>query len=157
MEMYVWDQVNLVFYNIIPFLIMIGFNLMLIINLKRKLSIKSESLKSRSKKFNLTVSLIIISFLFLVMTAPGTIMFGYFYDGLFARLDKSIAYLVDDISFLNHASLFFISFVSIRKFRKIVIQIIIRRKFHLKDSSFSASSSKDSKSKINCVIARFRN
>lgn len=121
LEIAVWDQVNLVFYNIIPFLVMITFNSLLIVNIKKKLS---TNFSSSSKKPNLTISLVIISFLFVIMTTPGTIMFAYFYDNLFSKLDQSYVYLIDDISFFNHSLLFFISFASIKKFRATIIKTI---------------------------------
>lgn len=139
-EIAFWDQVNLVFYNIIPFLVMITFNSLLILNLKRK---KVNSANSSSKKLNITVSLVIISFLFLIMTTPGTIMFAFFYDQLFSYMNPSMVYLIDDVSFLNHSLLFVISFVSIRKFRRTIMGTIF--KWYVdeapKSSSFSGVNS----------------
>lgn len=121
----IWDHVNLVFYNLIPFLIMITFNTLLIFNIKKKLLTNSSSSSSSSKRRpGLTISLITVSFLFLIMTTPGTIVFAYFYN-VISGLDVSIIYLIDDISFLNHALIFFISFVSIKKFRTTITQVLI--------------------------------
>lgn len=121
-----WDQVNLVFYNIIPFMVMITFNSLLIINLKNKFR-KSKDNNSSHIRPSLTLSLIILSFIFVIMTTPGTIMFAYFYNAIFADLDQSLVFLVDDISFMNHAILFFISFISIRKFRKTIIRLCFKQ------------------------------
>lgn len=126
-----WDRVNLVFYNVIPFVIMLAFNSLLIINLKRKFSSqKKSSLRNQSskKRKSLTMSLIILSFLFLIMTTPGTLMFAYLYDTVLSHLDVSVLYLIDDVSFLNHAILFFISFVSYKKFRNTIIHMVCRPK-----------------------------
>lgn len=79
-----------------------------------------SSSSSRARP-SLTISLIILSFLFLIMTTPGTIMFAYFYNAFLSNLDESIVFLIDDISFVNHTMLFFISFVSNRKFRRTVL------------------------------------
>lgn len=128
--MSVWDQVNLVFYNIIPFLVMITFNMLLIVNLKKKLSKKNnhgQSVTTSPKRPSLTISLIILSFLFLVMTTPGTILFAYFYNGFLSNLDESLVFLIDDISFMNHAMLFFISFISNRKFRRTIMSVFFSR------------------------------
>ena len=81
----------------------------------------------------------------MIMTTPGTILFAYFYDDIFADLDQAIVFLVDDISFMNHAMLFFISFISIRKFRKTILSLICfaRRSSDLKkETTFSLSSRK---------------
>lgn len=113
----------MVFYNIIPFVVMITFNCLLIWNLRKKLSSHKDKKKntspssSSSKRPNLTVTLIILSFLSLIMTTPGTIMFVFFYDGFLINLDASMVFLIDDIMFLNHALLFFVSFTTNRKFR----------------------------------------
>lgn len=124
-EISIWDQVNMVFYNIIPFLIMVTFNSLLIINLRKKFSKRTEHgpNSSSSKRPGLTVSLIILSFLFLIMTTPGTIMFAYFYNAFLSNLDESMVFLIDDISFLNHSMLFVISFISNKKFRKTILAL----------------------------------
>ena len=144
--MSVWDQVNLVFYNVIPFLVMITFNTLLIINLKKKLSQRKnnksngpKSSSSASKRPGLTVSLVVLSFLFLIMTTPGTIMFAYFYDGFLSNLDTPIVFLIDDISFLNHAMLFFISFASNKKFRSTIIGILCRGRENSKTTNLNSS------------------
>lgn len=121
----VWDQVNLVFYNIIPFVIMMTFNSLLIVNIRKKIStFNSKSTSSSSiKRPNLTVSLIVLTCMFLVMTTPATVMFAFFYSQMIATIGKSWLYFIDDISFLNHGMLFTICFVSNKKFRRTVLQL----------------------------------
>ena len=101
---------------------MFSFNMLLIVNLKQKLAKSSNRQIFFNKRPNLTVSLVILSFLFLIMTTPGTILFGFFFDHL-SNLDQSLIFLIDDISFLNHAMLFLISFLSNKKFRKVIFQM----------------------------------
>lgn len=114
----------MIFYIIIPFLIMITFNTLLIVNLKHKLSkFPNNGQILVKRRPNLTVSLIILSFLFLVMTIPGTMLFGFFFEDILSNLNQTFIFLIDDITFLNHAMIFFISFLSNKKFRKAIIQI----------------------------------
>jgi len=136
-----WDQVNLVFYNIIPFLIMITFNSLLIINLRKKISnFNYHGSNSKAKRPNLTFSLILVSFFLMAITIPSTILFAYFYDQLLADLNISLIYLIDDISFLNNSMLFFICFLSNKKFRTTVIQLCCCKLE--KSSKFTGASAK---------------
>ena len=112
-----WDQVNMIFYIVIPFLVMTIFNFLLIINIRNS----RESSKSAAKKRNLTLTLFLLCFLFIAMTAPGTLLYGYFYDSVLASLSLSTAFLIDDVSYLNHSMLFFTCFISNKKFRRTVI------------------------------------
>lgn len=120
-----WNKINMVFYNIIPFGIMIIFNTLLIVNLRRMTKKRPEEYKSGPKKRsprrqNLTISLLILTFIFLIMTLPSSLFFGFFYYGKVKNMDRSVAFLIDDISFLNNSMLFFISFVSNRNFRNAI-------------------------------------
>lgn len=130
---------------------MITFNLLLIVNLRKKFNKKKDyssksskiaSSSSSNKTLGLTISLITVSFLFMIMTTPGTILFAYFYGPLFSKLDRAIVYLIDDISYLNHSMLFFISFVSNKKFRKTIIRFCLRPKEELKQISMITFSNK---------------
>lgn len=117
-----WDQVNIVFYIAIPFLVMFTFNSLLILNIKRRLN-NQESNKSAAKRRNLTISLLVLCFLFIVMTAPATILFAYFYQPMIDSIGLASLYMIDDISFLNNSMLFFVCFISNRKFRKTVFKL----------------------------------
>lgn len=119
-----WDKVNIVFYNVIPFLIMITFNSLLIMNIKRSNVNHSQNPKLAAKKRNLTISLLSLCFLFLIMTVPSTIVFAFFYDFIFSYLGLKYVYMFDDISFLNNCILFFVCFSSNRKFRKTVFRLV---------------------------------
>lgn len=118
------ETVHMVFYNVIPFLVMITFNILLVVNIKSsKIKPKLSTIKTASKKNNLTILLLLQSFLFLVMTMPGTILFAYFYNSVFANLGTQYVYMIDDISFLNNTTLFFVCFVSNKRFRDAIIQL----------------------------------
>lgn len=132
-----WDQIDLVFYNGIPFLIMVTFNSLLIINLRKKMCKPIDPRGGQTpskyenhmheifmrKRRSLTVWFICLSFLFVAMTTPGTVVFSFFYSEISVNLDQPLVFLLDDISFAYHALLFPISFFSNKKFRKAVISV----------------------------------
>lgn len=123
-----WDYVNMALYNFLPYILMSIFNYLLI----RKTMSTSRSFRSSNdqqqikmnrKKMRLTISLVIITNAFIVMTLPGMIAYGFFFNLLYSSsLGMIIGFLADGLLFLNHASLFFICFLSNVKFRQIVIQ-----------------------------------
>lgn len=132
-----WDRVNLFIYNIIPFLIMITFNCLLVKNIysakksseKYKTNSNTNSPRSLSKTNRLTISLLFLTFLFLVMTMPATILFAYFYDFIAANFSPTLMVLLDDISFLNHSTLFFVCLISNAKFRRVLWALVMNKCF----------------------------
>lgn len=119
---------------------MMTFNILLIINLyivKSHISNYKENSKSAAKRRNLTFSLLLLTFLFLAMTVPGTILFAFFYDNVLSSLDLSSIYMIDDISFLNNSMIFFVCLISNRKFRNTVFQMC-RCNFDFKKSNSSS-------------------
>lgn len=124
----VWDQIHLFLYNFIPGAIMLLFNLLLIYTTlipskkdkHKKLS--ASDIKAAKKKRNLTLSLLVVTFAFIVLTFPSTIGYGYFSDYLFSTdFGPLLLYCLDYLSFFNHVSIFFFTFMTHRKFRKIVV------------------------------------
>lgn len=135
----------MVFYNVIPFIIMMTFNCLLIVNI-RKSGCSQQHAKAIAKKRNLTISLLSVCVLFIVMTVPGTILFAYFYDSVLSTLGLQYIYIIDDISFLNHSILFFICFISNKKFRSTMIDLFycrIRQQGNrlIRGSTFNSSES----------------
>ena len=135
----------MVFYNVIPFIIMMTFNCLLIVNI-RKSGCSQQHAKAIAKKRNLTISLLSVCVLFIVMTVPGTILFGYFYDSVLSTLGLQYIYMIDDISFLNHSILFLICFISNKKFRSTMIDLFycrIRQQGNhlIRGSTFNSSES----------------
>jgi hypothetical protein len=122
-----WDSVNMIVYSFVPFSIMAVFNVLLIKNtLSTSKTIKKNkqdksTLNALKKKRRLTISLIVITCAFVVMTMPSTIMFGFFIRIIYYEIGKEILYLVDSIAFLNHSSIFFTCFLTNVKFRSIVL------------------------------------
>ncbi|CAF1022932.1 unnamed protein product [Brachionus calyciflorus] len=122
------DKVNLVVYNLIPLSVMIIFNTLLIVTIFRdkkssKYLSNEKALKSSRKKRNLTISILSITFAFMVMTTPSTIFFGFFHNE-FNRFKngRMILRILDSISFLFHSSLFFNGFITNTKFRKFCME-----------------------------------
>jgi hypothetical protein len=123
-----WDQVNMIFYNVIPFIVMMTFNCLLAFNIRKSCNSHQQDAKALAKKRNLTISLLSVGILFLVMTVPGTLMFAYFYDAALASYGLQFIYIIDDITFLNHSILFFVCFITNKKFRNTIIEFCCRRR-----------------------------
>ena len=72
-----WDYVNLAFYNFLPFILMVTLNSGVIyhlINLRRTSTLQNSRIQHRA----ISITLVITTFLFLMMTVPSTIGFGFF-------------------------------------------------------------------------------
>lgn len=123
-----WENIHLAIYNLIPFCIMTIFNGLLIRNVllvnlthsKDNSNNSSQNAKSMRKKQTLTIALIFVTILFLVMTLPSSIIFGFFFDFFDQHLGQSFLLMVDHLSFTNNASLFFISMITNAKFRNVI-------------------------------------
>jgi hypothetical protein len=131
----IWERVHMVIYNLIPFVIMVVFNTLLIKNLlvtfKPPAAISTKTLRNYRKKVIITVSLICVTFLFLLTTLPTSVMFGFFFQEITKHYGLTIVYFSDSIMFLNHASLFFICFISNLNFRRTVFCFIKKSKSYL--------------------------
>ena len=121
-----WDKVHMFLYSFIPASIMFTFNILLIYTtLLSKNSKMKESEKVAKKKTKLTISLLVITFCFIVLTLPSTIAWGYLPDYLYSfEYGALVLSTLDDFSFSNHASVFITSFVSNYKFRLVFINYL---------------------------------
>jgi hypothetical protein len=147
-----WDQCNMVLYNFLPFVIMSIFNSLLI---KKTLSSGMHSRKNANnnneknnkmsradrKKQRLTISLVVITFLFLLMTLPSTIWFGFVKQSL-PNTDTTIivGQLLDNIAFLQHSSLLITSYLTNYKFREAFDQLVCPARIKRRSSSQPSSS-----------------
>ena len=122
-----WEKIHLFLYSFFPFVIMTVFNILLIRIIKVSKKVNSVSVlrdgsnNNHQNKKNLTSTLLIISFLFLLMTLPSTIAFSFLieiHDN--NQTAKSIFHLLDYLSFLYHTTLFFNCFMTNLKFRNFV-------------------------------------
>lgn len=126
-----WDKINLAVYNFFPFAVMTIFNFLLITKtLMQNKSLKTmknkNEIKAFLKKRRLTISILSITFAFIIMTMPGTISFGFFFD-YFLSIPNGVAIinLIDFFAFLFHSSLFFNCFFTNVKFRKFVFERLL--------------------------------
>ena len=113
----IWENVHLILYNLIPFIIMIIFDILLI--RKIRFSLKDKNSNSNTKKVNIqrnVMSILLITFIFLIMTMPASIAYGFFYY----KLSPTVLTLLDVFSFLNNSTLFFTCFFTNSKFRKVI-------------------------------------
>ncbi|RNA14003.1 G-coupled receptor -like protein [Brachionus plicatilis] len=125
-----WDHVNLGLYNFFPFTMMLIFNVLLItktlmLNSSIKSSNNKEQIKSIIKKRRLTISILAITFGYIIMTLPVTIMTSFYFYYFFS-LPNGLTYLsmADSFGFLFHATLFFNCIATNIKFRRYVIRAL---------------------------------
>jgi hypothetical protein len=124
-----WDTVEMFLYSFIPATIMIMFNSLLInttfilnrVSAHGNITLSDQALAKRRK---FTISLLVITFAFILLALPSTIAWGFLYNWIsatfpWANLTMSV---LDHFSFLNHASVFFSCFLTNYKFRAIVAQ-----------------------------------
>lgn len=128
-----WERVHLIFYSVIPFLIMTIFNGLLIKNTLCRYFSKSKSTilsinskKSLRKKQMITISLVFVSVFYLVTTSPATIVFAYLYDFFYFDLKIDVNYftLLDNISFTNNSCRIFVLLVSNSSFRSVIYKFL---------------------------------
>jgi hypothetical protein len=82
-----------------------------------------------NKRKRITISLCVISFSFLIMILPSTIFWAFFVNKNSNNLAFDIRELLDFISFLNHASIFYTSYLTNATFKKNVNHFVIHRSF----------------------------
>jgi hypothetical protein len=145
-----WDQIHVILYPSIPVCIMFIFNILLI---KKTVSLykNKRSNHHTSKKRNLTWSLLYITFLFIIMTLPSSVAYGFFDDFFNSTKSlQSVIVILDYLSFLNRSTLFFDCFLTNIIFRKNVIKklkklgLIRQINIDANKSFFSLSFTKES-------------
>jgi hypothetical protein len=120
-----WDYINLGVYNCIPFVCMVFFNSGVIyhlIKLRRSRTIQNSRIQHRS----LSITSVTTTFLFLIMTVPASIAFGFFYGVASATLLRS----VDASLFTYHVTSFPLYFVTYDKFRRECLTILLCGRYH---------------------------
>lgn len=114
-----WNRVNFVLDCTLPFIIIIIFDILLI---NRTFNIKYQS-NSFSKsaergKRRLTISLIIITLMYIFMSLPSSIFFSFFIDYLFKSNGQLYSVLLKSFYFSQHSIIFFECYFTNIKFRK---------------------------------------
>jgi hypothetical protein len=127
-----WDSVHMFFYSFIPSTIMVIFNVMLIRTtlMPEKKDTNRESQKANAKKRKLTISLLAITFAFILMTLPATIAWGYMSWVLALPWGRFTLNILGYFLFLNHASVFFNCLLCNYKFRSAVKMFVKKNVFH---------------------------
>jgi hypothetical protein len=122
-----WNIVNMTLYNLLPFAIMIIFNALLIrYGIFKNKGSKTTSNSGHARKKELTITLLLVTFLYILMVLPGGIYFG-FYRSPFFEIDQILILVFDALSFLNRSSLFFACLITNLKFRSIVLDKFEKR------------------------------
>ncbi|CAF1050576.1 unnamed protein product [Didymodactylos carnosus] len=118
-----WDYVNLVLYNCIPFLLMSGFNSSIIYHLFQMK--RTSMVQSKIQHRQITITLVIYTLLFSIMTIPGTIAYAFFLPKLENKVYRDwLLHLLDSILYTYHISSFFLYLITFKEFRQELIKII---------------------------------
>ncbi|CAF1581802.1 unnamed protein product [Adineta ricciae] len=109
----VWDWVNLAMYNCVPFVLMVTLNSGVIYRLIR---IRQQTTLQNSRIHHRTVSItsIITTFLFMIMTIPATIGFAFFVNSI----DETVLLALDAMLFTYHILSFPLFLITFDEFRQ---------------------------------------
>ncbi|CAF1290902.1 unnamed protein product [Adineta ricciae] len=108
-----WDYINLGVYNCAPFIFMVTLNTSVIYHLlqRRQMQIIQNS---RIQHRTISITLVITTFLFLIMTIPATIVAAFF----FTTPTTTLAKVLDSTLYTYHALSFIIYFITFKEFRQ---------------------------------------
>jgi len=121
-----WDYINLGVYNFGPFILMMIFNIGIIYHLfylRRTTTVRNSRIQHRS----ISIALLTTTFLFLLMTLPASIVYGFFCD----VLTNYSLHLVDTFLFTYHILSFPSYIITFKEFRQEFIALILSRR-HLR-------------------------
>ncbi|CAF2498778.1 unnamed protein product [Rotaria sp. Silwood2] len=107
-----WDYVNLGVYNCAPFIFMITFNSGVIYHLIR-LRYTSTVQNSRIQHKSISITLVITTFLFLIMTIPATVGYAFF-----PTASSTILHLLDGFLYTYHVLSFPLYMITFDEFRQ---------------------------------------
>ncbi|CAF2480058.1 unnamed protein product [Rotaria sp. Silwood2] len=113
-----WSYINLALYNIIPFILMLIFNILIIRHLI--LIKKTSSLqRSRIRHSSISMPILLSAFLFCIMTTPPAVIFAFFHKQLQSDIFQTLLLsLLDSIKYTYHSLSFFLYFITLVEFRK---------------------------------------
>lgn len=113
-----WDYVHLVVYNCLPLIAMVILNYSVVHCLLRR---RQNSVVSRSQiqHRSITVTLVITTSLFLVMTIPSTVAFAFF-----PGANHIVLNLLDGILYIYHITSFPIYFFTFGEFRRQCLKMV---------------------------------
>ena len=122
-----WNYVNLALYNIIPSCLMLLFNILII---RRLIMIKRTSIlhQSRVRHSSISVSILLSTFLFCLMTTPPAIVFAFFRTFVHSALfENLILNILDSIKYTYHSLSFLLYFITIVDFRHEIFRFLHHR------------------------------
>jgi hypothetical protein len=114
-----WDYINLGLYNCAPFILMVIFNSGMIYHLthlRRKSSISNSRIQYRA----ISITLVMTTFLFLLMTIPATVSFAFFYTSA----NVTLLHMLDSILYTYHISSFPLYLITYNEFRRECLAMI---------------------------------
>jgi hypothetical protein len=117
-----WGKVHTFTYSIVPFVILLVFNILLILEVSTsRVSQSSANSSSSRKKVQMSVTVIVLAVSFIVLTLPGAVISGFFF-GTFIVTNEGyfLILLLDSITFSYHAFSFFILYFSNKKFSEVL-------------------------------------
>lgn len=120
-----WDYIHLTVYNLIPFFLMMTFNSGVIYHLFR-LRQTSTVHNSRIQHRAISITLLLTTFLFLIMTVPASICFAFFSTPNNATLLR----VVDGFLFTYHITSFPLYMLTFDEFRHEFFAIVLCKKNH---------------------------
>ena len=117
-----WDYVNLVVYNCIPFLFMITFNSGVCYHL---LTMECCNITQhfRVQQRSITIALAIMTCLFFVMTVPATVACAFFY-----MANKTLLRFLDNFLYSYHTISGILYFITFGEFCRVCIALFLGKK-----------------------------
>ncbi|CAF1012492.1 unnamed protein product [Adineta ricciae] len=114
-----WDYIQLGIYNCVPFVCMVTLDSGVVyhlIRLRRTTAVQNSRIQHRV----ISITLLITTFLFLIMTIPSGIIFAFFYD----TVNTTVLMLVDAAMFTYHILSFPLYFITFHDFRREFLTMI---------------------------------
>ncbi|CAF4235860.1 unnamed protein product, partial [Adineta steineri] len=114
-----WDNINLGVYNCIPFILMVIFNSGVIYHLIKRRQVRVIQ-QSQIQHRAISITLVITTFLFLIMTIPATIVAAFFTT----TPPTDLAKILDSILYTYHLTSFPLYLITFKEFRWEFIKMI---------------------------------
>ena len=132
-----WDFINLGVYNCVPFVLMSIFNSGVIyhlIRVRRTSTVQNSRIKHRA----ISITLVITTFLFLLMTVPATVAYA-----LFSYANEAILIALDGLLYTYHALSFPLYFITFDEFRRECIALVTCKKIDVRVSPASMTQTRN--------------
>lgn len=113
----------------IPFIILMIFNLLLLYKTTIKKKVQAAGTTSSStKKKAMTITVMLVTLAFVVFTLPSAVISGYFFTSLFSFIPgRVVVYFCETLSFSYHSYNFFVLYALNKQFRQECKSIITKR------------------------------